>query len=77
MPDQDLTSELVWAKQEISALHRRIELLEQKLEAIPRTLLLSKSQTMRSLAVLGHVFLGSLAVYIVVLSFGLLTGQID
>lgn len=77
MSDQDLTAELARAKEEISVLNHRIELLEQKLGAIPSTLLLSKSQTIRSLAVLGHVFLGCLAIYALVIILLVLTGQID
>lgn len=77
MPDQDQTSELAWAKEEIRALNRRIEILEQKLEAIPRTLLLSKSQTIRSFAVLGYALLGCLAIFAAVIILLVLTGQID
>lgn len=77
MSDQDLTPELAWAREEIRVLNRRIELLEQKLEAIPNTLLLSKNQTIRSFAVLGHVFLGCLAIYVAVVILLVLTGQID
>jgi hypothetical protein len=67
MADQDFAAELAQAKEEIEALRRRIALLENRLEAIPDTLLLSKNQTVRSLAVLGHGVLGLLAIGIVLL----------
>ena len=67
MADQDFAAELAQAKEEIEGLRRRIALLENRLEAIPDTLLLSKNQTVRSLAVLGHGVLGLLAIGIVLL----------
>ena len=77
MSDQDPTTELARAKEEIKALNPRMELLEQKLGAIPSTLLLSRSRTLRSFAVLGHVFLGCLAIYAAVVILLVLTGQIE
>jgi hypothetical protein len=74
MPDKDLTSELAQSKEEIEALRRRLELLEQRFQAIPETLLLSKNPTVRTLAVLGHVLLGCLAIYIVMILVTLLIG---
>lgn len=69
MRDRDRDSELSQAMEEIVALRRRIESLEQRFHALPDTLLLSKNVTVRSLVILGHVLFGVLAVYIGVMVF--------
>ena len=74
MPDKDLTSELAQSKEDIEALRRRLEVLEQRFQALPETLLLSKNPTVRTLAVLGHGLLGCLAVYIVMILLKILIG---
>ena len=71
MADPDFASELAQAREEVASLKRRVAFLEKRVEAIPHTLLLSKSQTVRVLAVLGLSILGWLGVGIVYLILNL------
>lgn len=45
-------------------LRRRLELLEQKIQSIPTTSLLDRNFVTRAFAVVGHNFVGSLVISI-------------
>lgn len=59
MSDGDLTAELGQAREQISALQRRLELLEKKVQGMPDTALLDQSFLRRAFAVSGHNLVGS------------------
>jgi len=67
MAEQDLPEELHQAKEDIEALRRRLEALEQNFGSIPDTRLLDKSFFTRTLAVVGHHFVGSIYLSVLLL----------
>jgi hypothetical protein len=65
MADESLSSDLNKAREEIDGLQRRLELLERRLQSLPDTSLLDQRFIARAFAVVGHHFVGSLIISII------------